>query len=65
MVHAEKNIYRITGAQAIGVSTLPQCDQCIRWFKDHAMTDQRFIVVVSEGSVFLPDGEIRGEAEFK
>jgi hypothetical protein len=65
LVHAEKNIYRITGAQAIGVSTLPQCDQCIRWFKDQAMTNGRFIVVISETTrVFLPNGDIRNEASF-
>jgi hypothetical protein len=66
VVHAEKNIYRITRAQAIGVSTLPQCEQCILWFKDRAITDGRFIVVVSDKTrVFLPDGEIRDDSAFR
>ena len=66
VVHAEKNVYRVTHAQAIGVSTLPQCPQCILWFKDRAMTDQRFIVVVSDSvRVFLPNGEIRDASGFQ
>ena len=66
VVHAEKNVYRVTSAQAIGVSTLPQCGQCILWFKDQAMSGQRFIVVVSEVTrVFLPNGEIRDESGFQ
>ncbi|QNE21553.1 hypothetical protein F1D05_31070 [Kribbella qitaiheensis] len=66
LVHAEKNVYRVTQAQAIGVSTLPQCGQCVLWFKDQAMSGQRFIVVVSEVTrVFLPNGDIRDESGFQ
>ncbi|MFP3460958.1 hypothetical protein R5O87_08935 [Arthrobacter globiformis] len=66
LVHAEKNIYRMNGAQAIGVSTLPQCPQCILWFKDQATSGKRFIVVASDQvRVFMPDGSIRGKKDFK
>jgi hypothetical protein len=65
VVHAEKNIYRITGAQAIGVSTLPQCHQCVLWFKERAMSDKKFIVVASDSvRIFMPNGEIKDPSAF-
>ncbi|MGY2746754.1 phage tail protein [Arthrobacter sp. UYCu723] len=66
LVHAEKNIYRMNGAQAIGVSTLPQCAQCILWFKDQAVSGKKFIVVASDHvRVFMPDGAIKSTKDFK
>ncbi len=66
VVHAEKNVFRLTGAQAIGVSTLPQCPQCQLWFKEQAITTRKFIVVASETvRVFLPDGTVKGSNDFK
>ncbi len=66
LVHAEKNVFRLTGAQAIGVSTLPQCPQCQLWFKEQAITTRKFIVVASETvRVFLPDGTVQGAKDFK
>ena len=56
----------MNGSQAIGVSTLPQCGQCILWFKSAAVSDKKFIVVASDAvRVFLPDGEIKGPGAFK
>jgi hypothetical protein len=55
MVHAEKMVYRTTGADAIGVSTLPQCPQCQLWFTAQAIADKKVIVVASDTvRVFLP-----------
>jgi hypothetical protein len=55
MVHAEKMVYRITQASAIGVSSLPQCEQCQRWFRERAIKDKKLIVVASDVvRVFLP-----------
>jgi hypothetical protein len=66
IVHAEKNVFRITGAQAIGVSTLPQCRQCILWFKERAIGDKKFIVVASDKvRIFMPDGDIKDPSSFK
>lgn len=65
VVHAEKNIYRMNGARAIGVSTLPQCGQCILWFKDQAVSGKNFIVVASDQvRVFMPDGAIKSKKDF-
>ncbi len=66
VVHAEKNVFRLTGAQAIGVSTLPQCSQCQLWFKEQAITTRKFIVVASETvRVFMPNGDVKGTKDFK
>lgn len=65
-VHAEKNIYRMNRGQSIGVSTLPQCDQCILWFKEQAVNGKKFIVVASDRvRVFMPDGTMKGANDFK
>jgi hypothetical protein len=65
VVHAEKNIYRMTSAQAIGVSTLPQCSQCILWFKQKAIEGKTFIVVASDQvRIFMPNNDIKSPADF-
>lgn len=52
--------------QSIGVSTLPQCDQCILWFKEQAVNGKKFIVVASDRvRVFMPDGTMKGANDFK
>ena len=66
IVHAEKNVFRVTGAQAIGVSTLPQCQQCQLWFTEQAISTKKFIVVSSEiVRVFMPDGSVKTSKDFK
>jgi hypothetical protein len=65
VVHAEKIVYRLTRAQAIGVSTLPQCIPCQHWFKQRAIEDNQFIVVTSDRvRIFMPTGEVRSSTDF-
>jgi hypothetical protein len=55
--HAERQIYLLTSAQAIGV-TRPVCGGCQTAFQQAAQAGNRVIVVADPGTafVFLPDG---------
>ena len=63
-VHAEKLLRSATGAQAIGVSRA-QCSDCQLWFK--VVATRGDFIVVFDGSatrIFMPDGSVKGPADF-